>query len=85
MLCLNRGFMHVLSNTHALMHLCICKVIFTTLVAQTFQSIAKEIMVRLSSAAEPGAAAGAAPSNTVRVGGYAGAAAKKKAAACCYT
>lgn len=48
---------------------------------QTFQSIAKEIMVRLSSQQE-GAAATPAAGNTVRVGGYAGAAASKKAACC---
>ena len=49
---------------------------------QTFQSIAKEIMVRLSSQQEGGAAA-PGTGNTVRVGGYAGAAQKK--AACCST
>ena len=52
------------------------------LLVQTFQSIAKEIMVRLSSQQEGGAAP-PGTSNTVRVGGYAGAAQKK--AACCST
>jgi len=50
-------------------------------VEETFQSIAREIMVRLSAQQEQGSPDKGGSNNTVRVGGYAGAA--KKKAACC--
>ena len=50
--------------------------------AQTFQSIAKEIMVRLSAQQEQGSPARGGGSTVRMDGGYAAAAAKKKAACC---
>ena len=51
-------------------------------VPQTFQSIAKEIMVRLSAQQEQGSPARGGGSTVRMDGGYAAAAAKKKAACC---
>ena len=49
---------------------------------QTFQSIAKEIMIRLSAQQDQGSPARGGGSTVRMDGGYAAAAAKKKAACC---